>query len=62
MNDASDLVLDDRYAIGRRIGAGGAASVYEAIDRRLGKRVAVKVLDHPDGGCGKRRPGRRCAA
>lgn len=44
MNDASDLVLDDRYAIGRRIGAGGAASVYEAIDRRLGKRVAVKVL------------------
>lgn len=44
MSDASDLVLDDRYALGRRIGAGGAASVYEAIDRRLGKRVAVKVL------------------
>ena len=41
---AGSLVLDDRYALGARIGAGGVASVYEAVDRRLGKRVAVKVL------------------
>jgi len=44
MNDLSSLVIDDRYALVRLIGAGGVAGVYEAIDRRLDKRVAVKVL------------------
>lgn len=36
--------LGERYEIGRRIGAGGMAEVFEAFDRRLGRRVAVKVL------------------
>ena len=32
----------------RRLGRGGTASVYEAIDDRIGKRVALKVLHrHP---------------
>ena len=38
-------VLDDRYEIGARIGSGGAASVHRAVDRRLGREVAVKLLD-----------------
>lgn len=39
-------VLNDRWTIVREIGAGGTASVYEAVDRS-GQRVAIKVL-HPE--------------
>ena len=34
----------DRYVLGAPLGAGGVASVYEAIDERLGTPVAIKVL------------------
>jgi tetratricopeptide (TPR) repeat protein len=34
------------YQLDRRVGQGGASTVWEAVDRRLGRRVAVKVL-HP---------------
>lgn len=37
-------VVADRYEIGARIGAGGMAEVFEAHDRRLDRRVAVKFL------------------
>jgi serine/threonine-protein kinase len=37
-------LLDDRYALAEVIGRGGMAEVYEAMDTRLGRRVAVKVL------------------
>jgi len=37
-------VLDGRYLIGPRIARGGMATVYEAIDQRLERTVAVKVM------------------
>jgi eukaryotic-like serine/threonine-protein kinase len=38
-------VLAGRYALEDELAAGGFARVYRAIDRRLGRPVAVKVLD-----------------
>ncbi|WP_151082705.1 Stk1 family PASTA domain-containing Ser/Thr kinase [Nocardioides cynanchi] len=42
----SGQVLDGRYRIGRRIARGGMAGVYEALDTRLDRICAVKVM-HP---------------
>src|SRR4051812_28548034 len=39
-------LLDGRYEIRRRLAAGGMATVYAAIDTRLDRPVAVKVM-HP---------------
>jgi eukaryotic-like serine/threonine-protein kinase len=39
-------ILDGRYRIGRKIARGGMASVYEAVDVRLDRVCAVKVM-HP---------------
>ena len=39
-------VLEGRYALGPRIARGGTASVYRAVDTRLQRTVAVKLL-HP---------------
>jgi serine/threonine protein kinase/tetratricopeptide (TPR) repeat protein len=45
-------VFDDRYQILREIGRGGCGAVYAALDRKLSREVAVKVVlasaGHPD--------------
>ncbi|WP_418968660.1 PASTA domain-containing protein [Alloscardovia omnicolens] len=37
-------LIDNRYLISRKIAEGGMASVYEATDQRLNKRVAIKIM------------------
>jgi beta-lactam-binding protein with PASTA domain/tRNA A-37 threonylcarbamoyl transferase component Bud32 len=37
-------VLDGRYVVGRRLARGGMATVYEALDQRLDRTIAVKVM------------------
>ena len=37
--------VSDRYGLVRRVGQGGTATVYLAEDRKLGRYVALKVLD-----------------
>ena len=39
-------VLDGRYQVGGKLARGGMATVYEAIDTRLDRTVALKVM-HP---------------
>jgi serine/threonine-protein kinase len=46
---SEEIALDAvgrRYPIQREIGRGGMSVVYEALDPRIGRRVAVKLL-HP---------------
>ena len=41
------MILSGRYRVGDQIGWGGMGRVYEAFDRRLERRVALKVLAIP---------------
>jgi len=36
--------LDNRYEVERRVARGGMATVYVALDRRLGREVALKIM------------------
>jgi serine/threonine protein kinase len=44
-------VIADRYELGPALGRGGMSLVWEGIDRRLNRPVAIKLIagDHPDG-------------
>ncbi|MEY4451668.1 MAG: hypothetical protein RLZZ380_789 [Actinomycetota bacterium] len=37
-------MIADRYEVGDLIGRGGMADVYEGIDTRLGRKIAIKIL------------------
>ena len=42
-----DTVLMGRYVVKESIGAGGIGEVYRAEDSRLGRDVAIKILNNP---------------
>jgi serine/threonine protein kinase/beta-lactam-binding protein with PASTA domain len=46
VDPVTGYLLDGRYRIGRRIARGGMASVYEAVDTRLDRTCAVKIMHH----------------
>jgi serine/threonine-protein kinase len=45
---AEGALVADRYRLGRRLGAGGTADVFQAQDIHLDRDVAVKVLLNRD--------------
>ena len=44
MSDLTGHLIDGRYQLLRQTGSGGMATIYEAIDTRLDRRVAVKIM------------------
>jgi serine/threonine-protein kinase len=46
MSDLTGELIDGRYQLIRQMASGGMATIYEALDTRLDRRVAVKIM-HP---------------
>jgi len=46
MSDLTGELIDGRYQLIRQIANGGMAVIYEALDTRLDRKVAVKIM-HP---------------
>ena len=46
MSDLTGELIDSRYQLIRQVANGGMASIYEALDTRLDRKVAVKIM-HP---------------
>ena len=44
MSDLTGELIDGRYQLTRQMASGGMASIYEAIDTRLDRKVAVKIM------------------
>jgi len=48
LEEAMPLAMEERFALGLRIGHGGMGEVFTAKDSLLNRRLAVKVLTDPD--------------
>ena len=46
MSDLTGELIDGRYQLLRQMASGGMATIYEAVDTRLDRKVAVKIM-HP---------------
>ncbi len=46
MSDLTGELIDGRYQLLRQVATGGMASIYEGLDTRLDRKVAVKIM-HP---------------
>ena len=44
MSDLTGELIDGRYQLIRQMATGGMASIYEAVDSRLDRKVAVKIM------------------
>jgi serine/threonine-protein kinase len=44
MSDLSGELIDGRYQLLRQVANGGMATIYEAVDTRLDRKVAVKIM------------------
>jgi len=44
MSDLTGELIDGRYQLIRQLATGGMASIYEALDTRLDRKVAVKIM------------------
>ena len=44
MSDLTGELIDGRYQLIRQMATGGMASIYEAVDTRLDRKVAVKIM------------------
>lgn len=44
MSDLTGELIDGRYQLIRQLASGGMASIYEAVDTRLDRKVAVKIM------------------
>jgi serine/threonine-protein kinase len=44
MSDLTGHLIDGRYQLLKQMGSGGMATIYESIDTRLDRRVAVKIM------------------
>ena len=44
MSDLTGELIDGRYQLLRQVANGGMATIYEALDTRLDRKVAVKIM------------------
>jgi eukaryotic-like serine/threonine-protein kinase len=44
VSDLSGELIDGRYQLIRQVGTGGMAAIYEGVDTRLDRKVAVKIM------------------